>query len=152
VRHQVSQALAAPVETARQFVQHQAVNNVDETGWREQSKLNWLWVNATPQVTAFRVAAKRDAATAREVIERAKTSIITTDRYLGSSWLATQRRQVWWAHRKRDFQAISERSGESKEIGAALLVQTKEVFRIWNQVTDGVLSQRKFQRLIAAVQ
>jgi transposase len=148
----VSGALAAPVETAREFVRDQAVNNVDETGWREQSKLHWLWVNATEQVTAFQIAPKRDAATAREVIGRAKKSIITTDRYLGYSWLATQRRQVCWAHLKRDFQALAERGGESQEIGEALLVQTKEVFRLWHQVTDGTLSQRKFQRLIAPVQ
>jgi len=152
VQRQVSGALAAPVETAREFVRDQAVNNVDETGWREQSKLHWLWVNATEQVTAFQIAPKRDAATARGVIGRAKKSIITTDRYLGYSWLATQRRQVCWAHLKRDFQAISERGGESKEIGEALLVQTKEVFRLWHQVTDGTLSRRKFQRLIAPVQ
>lgn len=92
VQRQVSRALAAPVETAREFVRDQAVNHVDETGWREQSKLKWLWVNATEQVTAFQIAPKRDAATAREVIGRAKTSIITTDGYLGYSWLATQRR------------------------------------------------------------
>lgn len=114
LQRQVSQALAVPVETAREFVHHQAVNHVDETGWHQQSKLNWLWVNATPQVTTFRVAAKRDAATAREVIGRTKTSIITTDRYLGYSWLATTRRQVCWAHLKRDFQAISERGGSQK--------------------------------------
>lgn len=152
LQRQVSHALAAPVETAREFVHHQAVNNVDETGWREQSKLNWLWVNATPHVTAFRVAAKRDAATAREVIGRAKTSIITTDRYLGYSWLATTRRQVCWAHLKRDFQAICERGGESQEIGEALLIQTKEVFQLWHQVTDGTLSRRKFQKLIMSVE
>ncbi|HKG97195.1 MAG TPA: IS66 family transposase [Pyrinomonadaceae bacterium] len=151
LQRQVSHALAVPVETAREFVRHQAVNHVDETGWREQSKLNWLWVNATRQVTAFRVAAKRDSATAREVIGRAKTSIITTDRYLGYNWLATQRRQVCWAHLKRDFQAICERGGESQVLGEALLAETKEVFRLWHQVTDGVLSRRRFQHLIVPV-
>jgi IS1 family transposase len=149
LQREVSEALAAPVETAREFVRRQAVNHVDETGWREQSRLSWLWVNATRQVTAFQVAPKRDAATAREVIGRAKTSIITTDRYLGYSWLATERRQVCWAHLKRDFQAISERSGESQEIGEALLLQTKEVFRLWHQVAEGTLSRRKFRQLIA---
>ena len=75
VQRQVSDALAAPVRTAHEFVRHQAVNHVDETGWREKGKLNWLWVNTTPQVSAFRIAAKRDAATAREVIGAAKHSI-----------------------------------------------------------------------------
>ena len=152
VQRQVSDALAAPVRTAHEFVRHQAVNHVDETGWREHGKLNWLWVNATEQVTAFRIAAKRDAATAREVIGAAKHSIITTDRYLGYSWLATTRRQVCWAHLTRDFQAISERAGESKEIGEVLLAQTKEVFRLWHQLKDGALSWRKFQKLIAPVE
>jgi transposase len=152
VQQQVSRALAAPVATAHEFVRRQAVNHVDETGWREHGQLTWLWVNATRQVTAFRVAAKRDAATAREVIGRAKTSIITTDRYLGYSWLGPTRRQLCWAHLKRDFQAMAERGGESKEIGEALLEQTKEVFRLWHQVTDGVLSRRRFRLLIAAVE
>ena len=152
LQRQVSQALAVPVETAREFVRRQAVNHVDETGWREQSRLSWLWVNATRQVTAFQVAPKRDAATAREVIGRAQRSIITTDRYLGYSWLATHRRQVCWAHLKRDFQAISERSGESQEIGAALLEQTKEVFRLWQQLRVGAVSRRKFRQLIMPVE
>jgi transposase len=152
MQRQVSAALQTPVETAHEFVHHQAVNHVDETGWRERGKLNWLWVNATRRVTAFRVAAKRDAATAREVIGEVKTGIITTDRYLGYSWLATRRRQVCWAHLKRDFQAISERRGESQKLGEALLEQTKEVFRLWHQVGEGSLSRRKFQQLIAPVQ
>jgi transposase len=152
IQRQVSAALAAPAETAREFVRRQAVNHVDETGWRERSRLSWLWVNATRQVTAFQVAPRRDAATAREVIGRARQGIITTDRYLGYSWLATARRQVCWAHLKRDFQAISERGGESREIGQALLDQTKEVFHLWHELRDGAISRRKFQRLIAPVQ
>ena len=129
--------------------QHSSRSNIKRDSWRFAS---WLWVNATEQVTAFQIAAKRDAATAREVIGRAKTSIITTDRYLGYSWLATERRQVCWAHLKRDFQAMAEGAGESQEIGEALLAQTKEVFRLWHEVKDGDLSRRKFQRLIAGVQ
>ena len=152
LQRQVSHALAAPVETAREYVQQQGVNHVDETGWHEQGKLNWLWVNATAQVTAFRVAAKRDAVTAREVIGLTRAGIITTDRHLGYSWLAPARRQICWAHLKRDFQAIAERSGESQAIGEALLVQTEEVFRLWHQVREGTLSRRKFQRLIAPVE
>lgn len=151
IQREVSAAVAAPVETAREFVRAQAVNQVDETGWREQSRLSWLWVNATRQVTTFQVAQRRDAATAREVIGRARASIITTDRYLGYSWLATERRQVCWAHLKRDFQAMAERTGDAQEIGEALLAQTEEVFRLWHELRAGASSRRKFRRLIAPV-
>jgi transposase len=152
IQRQVSQAIATPVTTAQEFVRRQGVSHVDETGWKEQGRLSWLWVNATAQVTTFQVAQRRDAATARAVIGDAKGGIITTDRYLGYSWLATERRQVCWAHLKRDFQAISERSGESQEIGEALLLQTKEVFLLWHQVAEGTVSRREFRQLIAPVQ
>lgn len=152
IQRQVSQAVAAPVTTAQEFVRRQGVNHVDETGWKEQGRLSWLWVNATAQVTIFQVAQRRDAATARTVIGEAKGGIITTDRYLGYSWLSTARRQVCWAHLKRDFQAIAERAGDAKEIGEALLAQTKEVFRLWHERREGAISRRKFRRLIAPVQ
>lgn len=152
IQRQVSTALAVPVQTAHKFVQSQAVNHVDETSWCESTKTHWLWLNATKDVSVFRITPRRDAATAREVIGRAKKSVITTDRYPGYSWLATKRRQICWAHLKRDFQAIAERGGESQTIGEALLAQTKEVFRLWHQVKDGTLSRRKFQRLIAPVE
>jgi transposase len=151
IQRQVSQAIAAPVTTAQEFVRRQGVNHVDETGWKERGQLSWLWVNVTAQVTTFQVAQRRDAATARVVIGDAKGGIITTDRYLGYSWLATARRQVCWAHLKRDFQAIAERAGDAKEIGEALLAQTKEVFRLWHELREGTISRRKFQRLIAPV-
>lgn len=151
LQRQVSQALAAPVATAQQFVRRQGVNHVDETGWRERGRLSWLWVNATEWVTTFQVARRRDAATAREVIGGARQSIVTTDRYLSYNWLSTARRQVCWAHLKRDFQAMAERTGESQEIGAALLSQTKEVFRLWHELRDGAISRRRFQHLIAPV-
>jgi transposase len=152
IQRQVSQAVAAPVTTAQEFVRRQGVNQVDETGWKEQGRLGWLWVNATAQVTIFEVAARRDAATARAVIGEATGGIITTDRYLGYSWLATARRQVCWAHLSRDFQAIAERAGDAQEIGEALLAQTKEVFRLWHELREGTISRRKFQHLIARVQ
>jgi transposase len=151
IQRQIGQAVAAPVATAQQFVQRQGVNHVDETGWKEQGRLSWLWVNATERVTVFQVAARRDAATARTVIGQTKGSIITTDRYLGYSWLATARRQLCWAHLKRDFQAIAERVGDAQEIGEALLAQTKEVFRLWHELRDGAISRRKLQRLMAPV-
>jgi transposase len=151
IQRQVSQAVAAPVTTAQAFVRRQGVNHVDETGWKEQGRLSRLWVNATAQVTTFEVAARREAATAREVIGDATGGIITTDRYLGYSWLATAKRQVCWAHLKRDFQAMAERAGDAQEIGEALLAQTKEVFRLWHELRDGTISRRKFRRLIAPV-
>jgi transposase len=152
MQRQVSYALAAPVKTAQGYVQRQGVNYVDETGWREKGKGHWLWLNATKDVTVFRLLKSRNQMAAREVIGNGENSVITTDRYPGYSWLSNERRQLCWAHLKRDFQAIAERSGESKVIGEALLEQTKELFHLWHQARDGTLSRRSFRRLLAPVQ
>ena len=152
IQQQVSDALAAPVETAQGYVQRQTVNYVDETGWKEKSSQCWLWLNATKDVTLFCVRARRDSATAREVIGNGKGGVITTDRFRGYSWLGDGRRQICWAHLKRDFQAMAEGGEESKEIGEALLEQTKELFDLWHQVREGALNRRRFQRLMVPVQ
>ncbi|MBA2340013.1 MAG: IS66 family transposase [Pyrinomonadaceae bacterium] len=152
LQRQVSKALATPVKTAQGYVQRQAINYVDETGWKVKGKGRWLWLNATKGVTVFQLLKSRNQIAAREVIGNGKIGIITTDRYPGYSWLSNERRQLCWAHLKRDFQAIAERGGESQEIGEAFVAQAKELFRLWHQVRNGTIARRNFQRLIMPVQ
>jgi len=68
------------------------------------------------------------------------------DRYGAYNWLEVASRQVCWAHLKRDFIQIAERT--SAELGTALLEQQKHLFALWYQVRDGTLSRPD---LIAAV-
>jgi len=72
--------------------------------------------------------------------------ILTSDRYGAYNWLEVASRQVCWAHLKRDFIQIAERTGA--ELGTALLEQQKHLFALWYQVRDGTLSRPD---LIAAV-
>lgn len=74
--------------------------------------------------------------------------ILTSDRYGAYNWLEVASRQVCWAHLKRDFIQIAERTGASAELGTALLEQQKHLFALWYQVRDGTLSRPD---LIAAV-
>src|SRR5437868_4297319 len=57
----VSAALAAPVEEVRAAVRAQPVIYADESGWREDMKLAWLWVAVTNVAVVFRVARSRGA-------------------------------------------------------------------------------------------
>jgi transposase len=120
IQRRVSEALSAPVEEAERFARQQTAQHVDETGWRECGQLKWLWVNATRDVTTFEVLGGRGAAEAKQVISPEAGGIVTTDRYRSYDWLAARRRQVCWAHLKRDFQAMVERGGESAVTGQAL--------------------------------
>jgi transposase len=151
IQQRVSEALGAPVAQACHFVRQQQSQHVDETGWREAGRLKWLWVNATREVTAFEVLEGRGADEARRMIETRAGGIITTDRYGAYNWLAGRRRQVCWAHLARDFQALAERGGESKQIGEALLKQVKRLFHLWHKARDADLPRERLAASMKSV-
>jgi len=143
--HQVSAALAQPVQTAQEYVRQQAYANVDETGWREMDDRAWLWVAATALVTVFLVGGTRSAAGLKRLLGESFVGIVGSDRWSAYHWLDPLRRQVCWAHLKRDFQAFVDRGGESRIIGNLLLAQVKAMFELWHRVRDGTLSRTAFQ-------
>jgi len=128
IQDHVSKALEQPVKTARQYVHQQPVNQVDETGWPEGNKQKWMWIDVTPKVTVFRVMRGRSQAEAREMIGKGFSGIVNTDRYAAYHWLDGHRRQLCWAHLKREFEAIKQRGGTSAEIGAGLLEEVRNLF------------------------
>jgi transposase len=75
---------------------------------------------------------------------------VGSDRWSGYNWLDP--RQLWWAHLKRDFQALVERGGESERIGRALLEQVEKMFGLWHRVRDGTLSRADFQATTQPIQ
>jgi transposase len=149
---QVSAALAEPVQAVQTYVQHQPVQNVDETSWREKTERAWLWINTTPLVTLFLILATRGAKGAQRILGTVVKSIVGSDRWSGYTWLDPQRRQVCWAHLKRDFQSLVERGGESDRIGRALLEQVEQMFGLWHRVREGTLSRADFQTAMQPIQ
>ncbi len=141
----VSTALAEPVAEATDYIQQQPTTNVDETGWHEQTKRAWLWVGATPLVTVFLLVATRGAKGVKQLLGETFQGIVGSDRWSAYNWLDPQRRQLCWAHLKRDFQKLAERGGESARIGQALLAQVEQLFHQWHRVRDGTLSRADFQ-------
>jgi len=143
--------LVAPVTALHELVEQELVSLVDETSWREKQSKPWLWVKATARATIFQILPGRSRQDAKTLIGKNENGIITSDRYAGYNHLAEANRQICWAHLKRDFQAIAERMGDSKTVGEGLVEQSKELFRLWQQVRDGTLERLEFQKLIAAV-
>ncbi|QEG29548.1 Transposase IS66 family protein [Gemmata obscuriglobus] len=94
--------------------------NVDETGWREGRKRAWLWVAVTAGVTAFVIRPSRARKVLGELIP-GTLGVLTTDRYPAYSHLEADRRQVCWAHLRRDFQAMIDRGNDGTSIGHGLL-------------------------------
>ena len=113
----VSTGLEIPLQEAYEYVQKQASINLDETSWHELNKKIWLWVGSTSQVTVFRLFKTRGSKGAQQLIGTDYDGIVGSDRYSAYNWIDPEKRQVCWAHLKRDFQALVDRGGESKTIG-----------------------------------
>lgn len=140
-------AVAATVEEAKLYVQQQPVVGADQTSWvqgnadgaNSRSTKAWLWVAVTPLVTFFAGVLSRATEAAQSVLGVTFGGILTSDRHGAYNWLDLERRQLCWAHLKREFIKISERLGVSGQLGEALLKQQEKLFAEWHRVRDGTL-------------
>ncbi|MGB3615226.1 MAG: IS66 family transposase, partial [Elainellaceae cyanobacterium] len=159
LRQEMSEALAVPVAQAHQYVQTAAVLHSDETGFKQgngdganaEGKRAWLWVLVTPLVSVFAVLLSRSQAVAKAMIGEDFSAIVVSDRYSSYQWIPLAQRQVCWAHLKRDFTRIAERTGVSQAIGEGLLAQEKALFKLWYQVRDGTLTRQAFCQAVQPI-
>ncbi len=140
-----SDAIAAPVEQARVYVQAQPVVNMDETGWRQDNRRAWLWTAVTALVSVFLIRASRGSRVVCELLGQTFKGVVGSDRWSAYSFLPLRRRQVCWGHLKREFQAFVDRGGPSAPIGQALLTQVNQIFDWWYRVRDGTLTKSTFR-------
>ena len=152
IRQEVSEAIAAASEEAKEYVKQQPVVNSDETGFSQQNrdgnnpttKKAWLWVLVTPLISVFLVTLSRGQEVAKQLIGETFTGFLGSDRYGSYNWVKPELRQICWSHLLRDFQAMAERTGASQEIGTAILERSYRLFHWWHRVRDGTLSKELF--------
>lgn len=134
-----------PVHAAALEATRERDANVDETGWRERAKKAWLWVAVTPLVTVFLIRGRRNRASFDD-LRGAATTIHTTDRFKVYDHFDPGRRQICWAHLRRDFQAMIDRRNAGSPIGEELLAHADILFAHWKRVRNGTITRRTFQR------
>jgi transposase len=137
LEQEMSQALAEPHAEAVEAVRQAAVKNVDETGWKVGGRLAWLWVAATVQVAAFLIHTRRGLAGLRDLLGENVPGIVCSDRWSAYELVALSRRQVCWAHLKRDFQKCVDRGGAAAGVGRGGRAVAKELFAAWHRYRDG---------------
>ena len=148
----VSAALEPVVAHAQAAVRQAAVVNMDETGWRQARRRAWLWTAVTATLTIFQINASRGGAVARGLLGDAWAGIVGSDRGTMYAWLERERRQVCWAHLKRDFQKLVDWGPGPRPIGERLLGIEARVFRHWHRYRAGGLNRAGLQAALAPVQ
>jgi transposase len=152
LRHESSNAVAASVTAAQDYVQRSEVVGADETGFcqgnndgNNPNRLKaWLWIAVTPWVTFFQVTLSRSQESAKSLLGETFSGNLITDRHGAYTWIEIVRRQLCWAHLKRDFIQIAERSGVSKLLGEDLLKQKTLLFELWHRFREGKMTRAQF--------
>jgi transposase len=132
-------ALAAPVaalETA----------HADETSWREAGQRRWLWVVVTTLATVFTLAPSRGRGVIQGLLGASFAGYLISDRWSAYTWLAPERRQVCWAHLKRDFQKLVDYGGPGRAIGRDALRLLHGLFGAWADLRADPTQRPRFVR------
>ena len=133
-------------ELTARLPQVEAVN-LDETALKQGANKAWLWVATTSLFTVFVIRLTRAASVATELLGENFLGSIVSDRYAGYNAF-NNRRQICWAHLKRDFQALIDAGGKAGAIGHRLRDHLKEVFRQWHRYRDGTIQRETMRRNI----
>lgn len=151
LEREVSAALEAPHREAVAEVRQAEVKNADETSWKLAGKLCWLWAAATPTVVAFVVHARRSAAGLTAILGLEILGILCSDRWGPYNRVPAQRRQVCWAHLKRDFQKIIDRGGSDESVGLQGRRLVSRVFAAWHAFQDGQVTRGQLETQVGPV-
>jgi transposase len=123
--------------------------HVDETGWRTAGERRALWGAFTARHAFFAIAPDRHEDHAKELLADTQ-AIVTSDRWWAYAHLPLARRQLCWAHLRRDFKAHAEGLAAEKEFGEVGLELCERVFWAW-EVFAHTRDRRALQRTVRSL-
>ena len=130
---EVSQAVAQPVRQLQEQLPHEAVLNVDETGWRTNGDKRWIWALVAPQFVFYVVASTRGAEVLVSLLGAVFRGILGCDRWIVYLTYHSGRMQLCWAHLKRNILGIADyaRSPSTQQFCRDALAIVARLFRLW---------------------
>ena len=132
-----NKALEQPVANLLNQIKESPNVNMDETGHRRDGMSQWLWGIMSHQAAFFSVEKSRG----KKIIIQLMgdyNQILTSDRYAAYNYFDSDKRQLCWAHLKRDFTKLSEKKDRVvSRIGKNLLLCQSELFKVWHQYKQG---------------
>jgi transposase len=124
--------------------------NMDETGWRTAGERRALWGLFSERHAYLHIASDRHEDHARELLADTK-AIVTSDRWWAYAHLPLARRQLCWAHLRRDFTAHAEGIAAEKEFGEMGLELSERVFWAW-EVFQHTRDRRELKFAVRSLQ
>jgi transposase len=145
----VADALEEPDADLLARVRASKTLNMDETGWRTAGARRALWGAFTDRHGVLRVRASRHEDHAKDLLG-STTAIVTSDRWWAYTHLPLKRRQVCWAHLRRDFKAHADGLAAEKVFGEAGLQVCEELFWAW-EIFQHTQDREELKRRVRAL-
>jgi transposase len=141
---EVSQAVAQPVQQLQEQLPHQAVLNVDETGWRTNGDKRWIWALVAQQFVFYVVASTRGAEVLVSLLGTVFRGILCNDRWIVYLTYHTGRMQLCWAHLKRNILGIADytHSPSARQFCRDALAIGARLFRLWYRFRGDLRDRR----------
>jgi transposase len=141
---EVSRAVAQPVQQLQKQLPHEAVLNVDETGWRTNGAKRWIWALSAHQFVFYVVASTRGAEVLVSLLGAVFRGILCNDRWVVYLTYHSGRMQLCWAHLKRNIQGIADyaRSPSARQFSRDALAIVARLFRLWYRFRGGLRDRR----------
>jgi transposase len=129
----VNIAMRAPVDELLPIVKGAVCVNSDETGHNRDGKNEWVWGFMSSIAAHFSIHASRGKKVLRAMMGDFK-NILISDRYAAYNIFESDKRQICWAHLKRDFTRLSEKEDNViRRIGNQLLAYESALFKGWHE-------------------
>jgi transposase len=145
-----SEALVVPHADLLGALRGSGAVNMDETGWRTAGERRALWGVFDERHAYLHVAPDRHEDHAKALLADTK-AIVCSDRWWAYAHLPLARRQLCWAHLKRDFAAHAEGLATEKEFGEHGLRLCERVFWAW-EIFQNTGDRRQLKRTIRGLQ
>jgi transposase len=149
LEQEVSAAVAPAYEEARAAVQQAPVKHLDETGWKQAGKKRWLWVATTCAVAFFMIHTLRNVVALRKLLGETLAGILCSDRWAAYDVWVLLRRQLCWAHLKRNWEKLLERGGAAKRLAQPCLGVQQRVFELWHLFRGGGCTREQLKERMA---
>jgi transposase len=133
-------------EIEKQVRRSRETKHIDETGWKQWGKREFVWVLSTESGVVYKIQEGRGAQCRDALLgdTARRRAVFITDR------LAVYRfqglHQYCLAHLKRDIKRFAERAGLDGEWGKVMLEYLKTVFELWRDYREKRRSRRSFRR------
>lgn len=137
-------------QTIRLALRKSPLVHIDETSHsrNDEQGLRWCWLVASDDLVYETILFSRSASSAKNMLGEEYTGIVVSDQCASYNWIASDKRQLCWAHVIRNLEQIADYSGggHTSYVGSRLCLMAKTIFRTRHRYEDKEMSFGRYLR------